>query len=60
MAELHRESGWKAEVLPWVVGTRGVLDATGMQEPMTFLEIPMSKREGILRKSAAVSVDALV
>ncbi len=48
------------EVLPWVVGTRVVLDATGIQEAMTFLEIPASKRKGILRKSAAASLEALV
>ena len=46
--------------MPWVVGVRGVLDATGIQQVMTFLELPASKRKEILRKSAAVSVEALV
>ena len=40
IAGLLREPGWKVELLPWVAGTRGVLDATGIREAMTFLEIP--------------------
>ena len=54
------DPGWRVQVLPWVVGVRGVLDATGIQQAMTFLELPASKRKEILRKSAAASVEALV
>jgi hypothetical protein len=53
----NRDGKW---LPPWVVGTRGVLDATGIQEAMTFLEIPVSKRKGILRKSATASMEALL
>jgi hypothetical protein len=60
VGERLREPGWKVEVLPWVVGTCGVLDAAGIQQAMTFLEIPASKRKEMLRKSAAASVEALV
>jgi hypothetical protein len=42
------------------VGVRGVLDATGIQQAMTLLELPASKRKEILRKSAEASVEALV
>ncbi len=43
-----------------VVGARGVLDATGIQQATTFLELLASKRKEILRKSAAASVEALL
>ena len=48
------------EVLPWVVGVRGVLDTTGIQQAMAFLELPALKRKEILRMSATASVEALV
>jgi hypothetical protein len=56
----HCDPGWRVQVLPWVVGVRGVFDATGIQQAPTFLELPASKRKEILRKSAAASVEALV
>jgi len=52
--------GWSVQVLPWVVGVRGVVDAAGIQRAMAYLEIPTSKRGGLLRKSAVASVEALV
>ena len=52
-------SGWSVQVLPWVVGVRGVVDAAGIQRAMAYLEIPASKRGGLLRKSAVASVEAL-
>ena len=54
------DPGWRVQVLPWVVGVRGVLDATGIQQAMAFLELPALKRKEILRKSATASVEALV
>ena len=56
----HRGSlEWEVKVLPWVVGVRGVIDAAGIQRAMHFMDIPAAKRQGLLRKSATASVDAL-
>ena len=52
--------GWQVEVLPWVVGVRGVVDATGIQHAMTFLGVPVAKRGGLVRRSAVASVESLV
>jgi ribonuclease HI len=54
------DPGWRVQVLPWVVGVRGVLDAAGIQQAMAFLELPAPKRKEILRTSATASVEALV
>ena len=60
LVQCQESSGWKVHVLPWVVGVRGVVDAEGIQRAMTILEVPPSKRQGLLRKSAVASVDSLV
>ncbi len=51
------ESG--VQGLPWVVGTRGVLDATGIRQAMAYMEVPASKRKDRFRILATASVEAL-
>jgi hypothetical protein len=52
--------GWRVQVLPWVVGARGVLDADGIGKAMAFMEVPEQRRKDLLRKTAVASVEALV
>jgi len=52
--------GWRIEVLPWVVGVRGVLDTTGINKAAGFLDIPHRHLPALLRKTALASVTSLV
>ncbi len=55
-----RSQGWRVQVLPWVVGPRGVLDADGISKAMVFMEVPEQRRKDLLRRTAVASVKALV
>ncbi len=71
LRERFGRQGWKVQVFPWVIGVRGVLQVEGIQQArgvmhvegiqqaMAFMEVPAAKRKGLLRKSAAASVEAL-
>jgi hypothetical protein len=59
LRERFGRQGWKVQVLPWVVGVRGVLHVEGIEQAMAFMEVPAAKRKGLLRKSAVASVEAL-
>ena len=50
---------WRVEVLPWVVGSRGVVDAAGISRAMNFLEIPTHRRRRILQRTVLASVQSL-
>ncbi len=52
--------GWRVQVLPWVIGTRCVLDIDCISKAMAFMEIPEQRRKDRLRRTAVVSVEALV
>jgi len=52
--------GWRIEVLPWVVGVRGVLDTTGINKAAGFLDISQRHLPALLRKTALASVTSLV
>ena len=60
LSALFRSQGWKVQVLPWVFGTRGVLDADGISKAMVFMEVPEQRRKVLLRRTAVASVEALV
>ena len=59
LTQLNSPAGWRVEVLPWVVGVRGVLDVAGITHAADFLGVPMQKRQGLLRATAVASVEAL-
>jgi len=59
LMEPSSQAGWRVEVLPWVVGVRGVLDVAGITHAADFLGIPTQKRQGLLRATAVASVEAL-
>jgi len=49
---------WQVEVLPWVVGIKGVVDATGIYTALDFLEVPANRRWKILQRTALASVES--
>ena len=59
LMQLNSQAGWRVEVLPWVVGVRGVLDVAGITRAADFLGVPTQKRQGLLRATAVASVEAL-
>ena len=48
-------SEWRVEVLPWVAGCRGVVDAAGLNRALDFLEVPLPRRRKILQRTALAS-----
>jgi len=58
LRNLYGGQDWTVEVLPWVVGVRGILDATGIQRAFAFLDIPVQRRQGLLRTTAVASVQS--
>ncbi len=59
MAQFQSQ-GWRVQILPWVVGTRGVLGTDGISKAMVFMEVPEQRRKDLLRRTAVASVEALV
>ena len=59
IGEFQGEHEWRIEVLPWVVGSRGVVDAIGISRAMNFLEIPSHRRRRILQRTVLASVQSL-
>jgi len=48
-------SEWQVEVLPWVAGSRGVVDAPGLNRALEFLEVPTQRRRKIMQRTALES-----
>ena len=44
--KVHVDSGWKVEILPWVVGARGMVSVDLLTPALEFLEIPKQKWTG--------------
>ena len=59
LTQLNSQGRWRVEVLPWVLGGRGVLDVAGITRAAGFLSVPAQKRQGLLRATAVASVEAL-
>ena len=51
---------WQVEILPWVVGVRGVVDAAGIHRALEFLDIPVQRRQALIRSTALASVQSFV
>jgi len=58
LRQIYGRTEWRIEVLPWVVGVRGVVDAAGIHRAMAFLDIPQQRRSSFVRKTALASVQA--
>ena len=59
IGEFQGEPEWRVEVLPWVVGSKGFVDATDISRAMSFLEIPTHRRRRILQRTVLASVQSL-
>jgi hypothetical protein len=53
-------SGWTVEILPWVVGIRGLLKVSVFTPIFKFLSIPKSQRTALLEETALESAKALI
>jgi ribonuclease HI len=51
--------GWTIEILPWVIGIRGLTDTEHLQTALSFLDIPKQKWKAIIEDSVLASVRAL-
>ena len=51
-------SGWTVEILPWVVGVRGILKTSMFTPIFKFLSIPTIRRTSLLEETALESVKA--
>ena len=52
-------TGWRIEILPWVVGIRGFAKVKHLQAALHFLNIPRRKWSAIIEDSVLTSVRAL-
>ena len=52
-------SGWRVWVLPWVVGTRGLVHEQSLHGTLKFLDIPHKQWSSILQDSVRASFEAL-
>ena len=50
---------WRVEILPWVVGVRGILDTVGIGRALEFLDVPVQQRQGLMKITVLESVYAL-
>ena len=56
---LLRGAEWRVEVLPWVVGVRGVVDGRGILSAMKFLDIPTCQRGALVKTTVVASIHSL-
>jgi hypothetical protein len=56
---LLRGAEWRVEVLPWVVGVRGVVDGRGISSAMKFLDIPTCQRGALVKTTVVASIHSL-
>ena len=53
-------SGWTVDILPWVVGARGIVGRDRLAPALDFLDIPKQKWTGIIESTVRASVEELV
>jgi len=56
----YSSANWEIRILPWVVGTRGLVRQCMLNSALEFLEVPCSSRQQIIEKTVHASVTALV
>eukprot|EP00291_Cryptomonas_curvata_P021615 CAMPEP_0172173828 /NCGR_PEP_ID=MMETSP1050-20130122/13305_1 /TAXON_ID=233186 /ORGANISM="Cryptomonas curvata, Strain CCAP979/52" /LENGTH=157 /DNA_ID=CAMNT_0012845695 /DNA_START=180 /DNA_END=650 /DNA_ORIENTATION=+ len=54
----YEADGWQIEILPWVVGVRGLLMKAPTQHVLDFLAVPRKSWDGIIEGAAIASVKA--
>ena len=56
---LLRGAECRVEVLPWVVGVRGIVDGSGISSAMTFLDIPTCRQGALVKTTVVASIHSL-
>ena len=57
--QAYVDSGWKVEILPWMVGVRGMVRTELLTPALEFLEIPKQQWTGIMKATVRTSVEEL-
>ncbi len=52
-------SGWTVQILPWVVGARGLIKKRNMCNTLEFLEVRHRKQQSIIEGTVQASIAAL-
>jgi hypothetical protein len=55
----YTDDGWDVQVLPWVIGARGLIQIQHMESALKFLEIPRRKWQSIIDETVYAAVAAL-
>ena len=55
----YTESGWQIEILPWVVGIRGLIINHGICSAAKFLDIPQQAWQAAIETTVIASVESL-
>ncbi len=55
----YTESGWQVQILPWVVGARGLVQKCHKREALEYLEVPQGKQQSIIDDTVEASIAAL-
>ena len=45
LRQLYNGAEWRVDILPWVVGVRGILDTVGIGRALEFLDVPDKKKK---------------
>ena len=57
--QYYSQAGWTIEILPWVVGIRGLANTKHLPAALAFLDIPRQKWKDMIEDSVLASVRAL-
>ena len=57
--QYYIQDGWAIEILPWVVGIRGLANTKHLHAALAFLDIPRQKWKDVIEDSVLASVRAL-
>jgi hypothetical protein len=55
----YTEIGWTVQILPWVVGARGLIKKRHMCNALEFLEVSHKKQQSIIEGTVQASIAAL-
>jgi hypothetical protein len=58
--EFNTKAGWDIQILPWVVGARGMVQTDQLHRALQFLDISRNKSSCIIDTTVRESVSALV
>ena len=55
----YLDSGWAVQILPWVVGARGLIQECNLYKALEFLEVPKGNWRSITDGTVSASISAL-